>query len=815
MRKLLLLVVLVFAGSCNYNRDFTLETKWFRLAFDDMGQVISVYDKNMSKEYLPADQHAPLLSIRCNRIIEEPQHLKKKGRHITLSYPGKKVQAEIEVSVKKNYITFELSDITPSDSIELVIWGPYPTTIGETIGECVGVVRNNDFAIGIQALNVKTLGGYPTEESDIEPSYDIFSTGSYVDIEKDWRAKKNYRGQTARVKDFGSVIQAYTRNRNKERIIANWGHTNYVAPPFNDGGVTGSKIALFGCPPENTLELIGQIEIAEGLPHPVLDGEWAKTARSATSSYLIINFTEENLDQALELTKKAGLKYLYHLEPFKSWGHYNLDEKSFPDNRASMKRCVDRAKEQGIKLGVHTLSNFINTNDPYVTPVPDKRLARVGESVMTEDIDNNTDEIYIESPLFFSQMENNTLHAAVIDSEIISYIDVSATEPWKLTGCVRGAFGTVATAHNKGTKIGKLMDHPYKVFLSDPDLSIEIAKNIAWLFNETGLMQTSFDGLEGVWSTGMGQYARNLFTKTWYDNLDPGIKGKVINDASNPSHFNWHINTRYNWGEPWYAGFRESQTYYRLMNQDFYRRNFIPSMLGWFSMSPTTSVEDAEWLLARAAGFDAGFAFNLGFETVEKNGASDAIFKAIKTWETARMADAFTPEMKLRMEDINNEFHLEADSEGKWNLFPYKIERYIYEQKSKQDIKSVNSVIEFDNPYESQPMMFIISFIPEENDPASFVERLSLEVDNNHFDLFVDMKANQNLKLDKEGNIRLYDDTWNLVRDIKSSGNIPELKSGKNRIIFDAKFSKEGSAKLKIELKTMGKAEAIKIERSD
>ena len=85
------------------------------------------------------------------------------------------------------------------------------------------------------------------------------------------------------------------------------------------------------------------------------------------------------------------------------------------------------------------------------------------------------------------------------------------------------------------------MDHPYKVFLSDPDLSLVIAKNIARLFNETGLMQTSFDGLEGVWSTGMGQYARSLFTKTWYDNLNPKIKGKVINDASNPGHFNWHI----------------------------------------------------------------------------------------------------------------------------------------------------------------------------------------------------------------------------------------------------------------------------------
>ena len=60
--------------------------------------------------------------------------------------------------------------------MELVLWGPFPTSIGDTVGEVVGVVRNKDFAIGIQALNIKTLGGYPNDESDIEPSYDIFES---------------------------------------------------------------------------------------------------------------------------------------------------------------------------------------------------------------------------------------------------------------------------------------------------------------------------------------------------------------------------------------------------------------------------------------------------------------------------------------------------------------------------------------------------------------------------------------------------------------------------------------------------------------
>ncbi len=815
MRRIILIITFLAAASNIYAKNTEFETATFRMALNEKGYVVSLFDKVNNKEYLAASQAAPLLSIRCNGTVEAPSQMKARGNTLTLQYSENKVSAQIDAVVKPGYISFELVTVTQNDKVELVIWGPYPTVISETIGESVGVVRNKVFAIGIQALNVKTLGGYPTEENDIEPSYNIFAGDSYVDIEEDWRSRKNYRGQTARVQDFGSVLQAYTRNRNKDRIISNWGHTHYVAPAFNDGGVKGSKIALFGCPAAKALETIGQIEIAEGLPHPLIDGEWAKTAREATASYLIIGFTEENLDQALELTKKAGLKYLYHGHPFKSWGHFPLIEQAFPGNWESMKRCVDRARVQGINLGVHTLSNFINTNDPYVSPIPDQRLAKVGESVLTRDVDDQADEIYIESPLFFNQMQNNSLQSVLIGNEIIRYREVSETEPWRLIGCVRGSFGTKAFPHTKGSKIGKLMDHGYKVFLSDADLSEEIAVTLAKLFNETGLMQISFDGLEGVWSTGKGQYARSLFTKNWYDNLNPELKGRVINDASNPGHYNWHINTRYNWGEPWYAGFRESQTQYRLMNQDFYRRNLLPSMLGWFSMNAQTSIEDTEWLLARAAGFDAGFAFNLNLNHAARNGASDAIFSAINTWETARMAGAFTAEQKLRMEDINNEFHLETAGVGKWNLYQYHISRLVHEQKIRQPGEPIHSIFEFDNPFQEQPLMFILDLKPGENESSVAISQITIEI-NNYSRLVIPVKMDQThvLKLDGKGKIQMFDKSWNLLETISSGTKIPLLSNGKNKVIVDAEFVTDGFSKLNIEMKTVGRPEVVKAKNN-
>ena len=142
--------------------------------------------------------------------------------------------------------------------------------------------------------------------------------------------------------------------------------------------------------------------------------------------------------------------------------------------------------------------------------------------------------------------------------------------------CSRGAFNTQAASHAQGDSVSKLADHAYRVFLTNPELSIEMAQNIAELFNETGLRQISFDGLEGNRSTGLGNYGEVLFTQAWYDHLTDDIRQHYIADASRTSHFFWHMYTRMNWGEPWYAGFRESQTEYRLKNQEFFRRNLLP-----------------------------------------------------------------------------------------------------------------------------------------------------------------------------------------------------------------------------------------------
>ena len=694
----------------------TLRTQTATFGIDAGGSLCELRRNDNGRSFLAAGQPAALLSVRVAGKLHAPDSAvwDAPGKRLTLQFSGDGVTAIVTAEAKPTHVVFALAELQPTNRVELVVWGPYPTTIGDLIGETVGVVRDSEFAIGLQTLNAKTLGGYPTQENDIEADYGADDSGTYPDLPPELKQGQSFRGDTARRTSFGSVLQAFCRNRSRDRVIANWGHERYLAPAFNDGGVIGSRIALFACPTKQALATVGDIEVAEGLPHPLLDGVWAKVATNANCSYLIVDFSESTVDRAIAMTKRAGLNYLYHSSPFETWGHFKLKPGLFPHGWEGLRQCVEKGRQAGVRIGFHTLSNFITPNDPFVTPKPDPRLARIGASALTTNLDAEQKEIPIAAPEFFGK--KTAMNTVVIGDELIRYGSVSAESPWRLLDCQRGAWGTTAATHASGDTVAKLMDHDYKVFLTDADLSQEVGRNIAKFCNETGCRQLSLDGLEGNWSTGMGQYGRTLFTKAWYDALSPELRGQVINDASNPGHFNWHIYTRMNWGEPWYAGFRESQTLYRFKNQLYFERNLMPHMLGWFALRSDTSVEDAEWLLARAAGFDAGFALAASLastaqlaadassaDAARQFGAIPEILASIQQWETARLAGAFPASVKAGLRDNAREFHLDPAGSGRWNLFEIHLGRFTHDAGT-----NTATTFRFQNPHAEQSLQWIV-----------------------------------------------------------------------------------------------------------
>jgi len=670
------------------------------------------------------------------------------------------------------------------DKIDRVLWGSFAITINKTVGEIIGVVRNDDFAIGLQALNLKTIGGYPFNDEGYESN----------------------RGSAALPKKWGSVLQAYSINRAVPRQIAVW-NGNFQKMPvvlLPNETVLGSRIALFGVSEKNVLETIGRIELAEGLPHPMYKGEWIKQSAELGRSYIISNFTEDEVDEMIRHVQRAGLMSLYHEGPFKTWGTYEFNPKYFPHGKEGVKQAVKKAREAGLHFGVHTLTNFINTNDPYVSPVPDSRLVKTGSSTLLNAITETSKEIVVAAPQYFNDEKNNTLHTIQIGSELIRYRTVTGTAPYTLLDCQRGAFNTRPASHQPGSDVSKLLDHPYEVFFPSMAMQNEIAKNLALLCNETGIDHLDFDGHEGGMASGQGDYGIEAFSKTFYDHADHF----VVNGTSNSKHFYWHMNTYCNWGEPWYGGFRESMQEYRIANQALFERNYMPNMMGWYLMTSATSLADMEWMLARAAGYNAGFAMVLRVRDAQKNTDRDALLDAIREWETARRKGAFSSAQRDRLKNPKNEFHLEKVGEEEWRLYPFHYSNpLMHEKKDLQPGEPTHTTWNINNPDETQPLQFILEVTGQ---PGAIVNPVLTLDQFVELTLPVTLQTGERVVMDGV-QARIYDAKGKQRASIKLD-RIPEVSKGNHSLKFKTSYdAEENSPGVLMMIRTKGVGEVVKV----
>ncbi len=758
------------------------KTDDFGLSISETGQLTELSDPAFGKNYLAPGQSAPFLKIRTGTEWEEPSQVQfNSGTGVLiLRFPVSKITAEIKMEQKKTHLAFELISLNPADQVNAVCWGPYPTLIGKTIGEVVGVVRDDDFAIGIQSLNTKTLGG-------------LLSNAEGADFT---------RGTAAITQPYGSSLQAFSLDRSKPHKIMVWdqNYPNMPVEPIVGETTLGSKIALFGCPEKQALKRIGEIELAEGLPHPMINGIWIKQSPETGRAYLISDFDESNIDAMLTYTKQAGLMSLYHEGPFKSWGHFILDPKKFPNGNAGMKTCVEKAAKMGLRIGTHTLTSFINTNDPYITPVPDHRLALTGSSVLTQNISDTTKEIPVESDEYFKNLKPSTLHAVRIGDEIIRFREVSKDAPYKLLDCQRGAYETKASAHPKGEMTGMMLDYPYRTLFPNFGLQQEIAGNLARFFNETGVSQMDFDGHEGCYSSGEGDYGMQAFAEKVFRETDHTL----VNGTSRSSHFYWHICNYWNWGEPWYGGFRESQGDYRLENQPLLERNYMPNMLGWFLLSSTTVPEDIEWMMARATGYHADFALVAAYKSLQKNPNTEQLLHLINIWQEASRSGIFNADQKTRLKNPENDFHLEKGDQ-EWKLFPYKKYRFEHTKQVLQPGQPTFSEWEFENKDAAQSLTFTMTIMGKEGT----VSNPWIELDAyNKLEFAGEFKAGYSIVCDGKS-IKLYNDKGSFDKELALDHAVPELTQGKHQMKFDCDFQDDSELKIRFVVKTVSAPEII------
>lgn len=807
----------IFLYSCQSMSVDKLETDYATIGINEKGVLCQVVDKVTGVDYLTEKVPSPLLTLYDGQKYIQPVSSVKEGNKFIITFENESV-AEIAAEIKGGYVRFELKSLSNRDKIEAVSWGPYATSISQYIGETVGVVRDTCFAVGVQALNIFTTEGRPHLGDDATGSFyinplpgqqvpdelkdQIGTQISDINVNEEGDMPeyvRQWRGNAAVERDYGSDIQFFARDWQTEKVIDYMGRRQTVVPVDQD--YIGSAIAFFASPSSKAVDVIGDIELKEGLPHPMINGEWIKKRKEVNPAYML--YEGQSLDNALDYADSCNFKLIHIGDIFKSWGHFDLHTSRFPKGAEQIKAFTDKAKSRGISIGVHTLTMFTSTHDPYVSPVPSDSLAISGSSVLTQDINATATEIEIESPEFFTYLGET--HSAKIGDEIVSYREISTSKPYKLLDCTRGQFGTIPSEHKKGEKIDKLLNNCYSGFFPDLQLSDVYAKRLAEVCNETGIALMDFDGYYGGSPTGHGCMGASMFLKQWYQNLD---QKNIISCGSSPFHYWWHIYSFMNWGEPWYDNLRQSQVNYRLENQRYFERNLMPGMLGWFKLEQTYRPEDIEWIQARSAAFDAGYLLRVD-ESVEQNGFKSLLFEAIREWQKVRNLGLFTSSQRERMKDPVNEFHLEKNGDSSWTLYDVTLKNgNQHKYRSVQTGEPLLSKFNFENPYEKQPAQFY-AIVKAGEDAGGFISNLQILIEGcTPIQINESLKAGDKLYCDGK-QVYVCDNCWKARKSYPIAETI-SWKKGKNNVTIQCDFSSSKAPLIDVEFKALGNPEQIK-----
>ncbi|UNK70813.1 Ig domain-containing protein [Microbacterium sp. H1-D42] len=643
--------------------DLRITAGYLSIGLDSTGTVTSLSDIRTGTEYLVPEKHAPLVSLVIDGEQQMPTSVTKVDGDLEFSSDSADYTVTVDVEDAGGYSTFEVTDVdAPAGAdVESLLWGPLPTSITETVGEVVGVARNDSFALGMRPLTDRTEGGWPQQYDDLGWKDEVSPNPSDLEVwpHEEW--------SVAGVTPWGTLLRAFQFDYSKERMRSQIGGYDIpVGPLAEQPTVLGSKVAIFGADPSATPTVLSEISQSEGLPYPTIDGQWQKVAQATSQSFLVLgDLNTGTLAEGAEFAKLAGIDYLYSLPnaagPWQATGHYEFNT-SMGQGDAGVAEFVERAEKLGIKIGVHTLSDFVASNDAYVTAPADDRLALGGRATLTRPLSATATTAYLsDDALLRDGVQGRKLR---IGDEFIDYSSFAKVgDEWEVRGLSRARWGSAAVAHDEGATAARLLQNQYGGALGNIEIIDEIATRLSTIWNDTGIRAMSFDGLESASQSGWGSFGMAQLVDKTRDRTENN--DGFITETSRMGSNIWDGLSRASWGEV--ASTSMNQVF---INNEFYAANYLPHMMGWIRLSGGESLVSIEHKLARAAGLNAGTGFQGSVGNLRGSGqqARD-VLDTIKQWERARNVGAFSEELKAKFRDQSTNWHLEVVTEGSaWTL---------------------------------------------------------------------------------------------------------------------------------------------------
>ncbi len=715
----------------------TLQTKRASFGFDEKGYLLSITSRQTGKQYCPGRHPSPVMSLhengQPNDVLVLPVSAKFQKETIELKYANG-ATAIVKFVAKDAYLRFQLLTLTPRDKVDNIVWGPIYTKIAGKIGDLLGVVRDDDWAIGMHGLDDNTISGPVVDgdcytmgyfvhspDPDRVPLPRKYKEGQWFNIGGDGvndvaffsRPEEYFQyicGTGAKLEPkFGSSIAYHSRDRRKS-YRHNWsllaGFERFrartvISDPIPGVDFLGSSVALYACPDDLGLATIEKIILAEKLPYVTdSDGVWIRNP----ASYRATVYWNGPVDKAIEYTRALGLKDISR----DTGSHYpSLNKKwegrvGFADGRTmTYKEFGELAHKAGLTHGgLHELCMFLQGGiSNEVTPVPSEHLQTVCRTKLAKDISATDMEIVVTDPSILAEEGvwevGDSSNFLRIGGEMLRYESISKNAPWTIKVASRG-HASKATSHKAGDELVKLMQNCYNGFVPDMTMLLAYADYYAELMVRNNMDTIDFDGFEITVCQHHGYYATRVFCRRLFETYHNRTGGKWPRvTSSNVFPGSWeylnvcNIGNASNMFNP-VTGLRATE------GKDIgngWSNSYYPGTFGKQSWNSAWSLYDAENLEAKAVGWDATYALIMSQAAIDQTGERDSIFKAFRVWQEARRAKRFSESLKEVLRDPDFKFHLEK-IDGNFLLYP---------------VREHHGTTVF-NPYDSQPLQCAFKF---------------------------------------------------------------------------------------------------------
>lgn len=708
---------------------------------------------NRQREFSPADKPSPLLSLFDEKqhkyYYPQKAIFNKAKQTFTLHFKNGSV-ATVALVPHKKYFKLTLLSLTPRNGIDNIEWGAFHTNINNLFGEIIGVARDTsesvNYAIGMLALNDNTLGGTAGTVADAAPFQYIIHTpdkkrfplpahlheGQVFPIGGDgindvaFYAHKEpyYRilyGNAAQIDPQGRISIAYNaRDRAPKRevyfsLIPNMAANtpNHLeVQPLPRIDFIGSSVALWGSPDSTALmDVMQEIVKSEGLPYPTINGKWVKDPSAFVPDVMTQGMV---YDSAISYAKQLGFKAisLYDqgfVRPDRGNAGY-LDGREFEKKPIKMaagnkshKAFAELAAQAGLIIGRTPITTALAPGTKDASPFPSDSLCYQQKRLLIKSIAPGDTMILVNDPQYLDEIaswegHSKNLNMIKIGKELIHYMDVSKEAPHRLLNVKRGYWNTNVANHAAGDTIYKLqvtVNYGYDGLVPNMQLQDQIAEYYASVCKINGLAYYDFDGQEFLFNNGHGYYSvKRFFGKMFAKANELGVP-YIRFTGSTLSEGSWHYQSVWNVGggkNLYDAATREwgSATSQGKDLRDVTYANFFPSGMGAnFPVNAKSTVAEYEHIQAISVGIGSTYSLQLNQKDVESCPEKYAIFKAIRTWENARAANAFPRSIKKALSDPANQFHLEEIDSNTWML--YKTDVNVKNQRLFAVIKKAKS----------------------------------------------------------------------------------------------------------------------------